>query len=138
MKQPPTPPPAPSAPSACPEPSEPVAVPLRPTATPWTPEPWWPQHPMGGHKLFPDSETHEHLAEFQKEGDCDRAYICVNACAGIANPAEAIAAAREALAGLLSYADGQSGSRNSEEAGIRNNARSVLARLTPAPEGVGL
>lgn len=59
------------------------------TTTEHTKEPWWPCHPMGGTEIFRDAETNEPMAKFSSGVDCERAILCVNACAGI--PSEDLA-----------------------------------------------
>lgn len=35
--------------------------------------PWWNQHPCGGARIYPNGETHDWVATFTSEADCDAA-----------------------------------------------------------------
>lgn len=96
-------------------------------------EPW----EVIDHRLvyFPFVRTRNDLAP--SRSDSQRAVACVNDCAGIADPAEALRLAREALSAMLAWTDGVAGDNQNpaaaaaQELAAFNLAKQALSALTP-------
>lgn len=96
-----------------------------------TPEPWLKcTYHQGGIIISTDENPPLRLlGRMGYDADRDRTIQCVNACAGIENPEEAIREAREALDGLLSL--GKRDLSNPKYEGYFTSAKNALAKLQP-------
>lgn len=117
-----------------------------------TPEPWhrsgigFPDNPkertewLYGPREQPDHQSGPQVAEFKgprSSADAQRSEMCVNALAGIDNPEEAIAKARDALEKFSQHVKGRIPADSSDSIRIEGvHARrlvNALAALTPRP-----
>ena len=98
-----------------------------------TPEPWASsgcvnECSISGHSVICD-QGRTPIGYIAYSDDANRAIICVNACAGIEDPAEAIREAREALS-FIAELIGPNGERLFE-GGCASIAQQALAKLQP-------
>jgi len=96
-----------------------------------TPEPWEARRAdhWGSYRIRPAEiwlGASSSMAEDEQAANAARIVKCVNACAGIENPAEAIRAAREALEGALSLTEESARFYGSQ---LERSMRQALAQL---------
>lgn len=99
-----------------------------------TPEPWALSETecdiMGKDNVFVMEEMYHDNDIWHNPNDMPRIVACVNACAGIEDPAKAIQAARGAIQHLLEWEPRVKGA---DEAEAWDEARKALQLLTPKP-----
>lgn len=91
---------------------------------------WWPRHPAGGSEIYRDSQGKKYFAKFDNGQECERAIICHNAFAGIADPGAALEEARKALRDCIARFEGEA-KKYVKAAHVIEQAKDALALLSP-------